>query len=68
MDHFVELKSWIPRHQFGFRRGRSATDCISVFVIDIMQDFARHQRAAALALDLKEAFNALLFSKFKEQV
>lgn len=68
LDYFLESKRLIPPHQFGFRRTRSAIDCVSVLVTDAMNGFAKGRGTAILALDLKEAFNALLPAKVLEDL
>lgn len=60
LDHFLERKRLIPPHLFGFRRSRSAIDCVSVLVTDVMNGFAKKNGTAILALNLKGSFNALL--------
>lgn len=68
LDHFLENKRLIPPHQFGFRRGRSVIDCVSVLAADAMNGFAKKKGTAILALDLKGAFNALLPAKVLEDL
>ncbi|XP_051156203.1 uncharacterized protein LOC127278511 [Leptopilina boulardi] len=68
LDHHVEFNRLIPPHQFGFRKNRSVTDCVSVLVVDVLKGFTLGQGTAALALDLKGAFNALLPSKILDHL
>lgn len=68
LDHFLGSKRLIPPHQFGFRRNRSAIDCVSVLVTDAMNGFAKKKGTAVLALDVKGAFNALLPAKVLEDL
>ena len=51
LEFLAESNSWIPRSQFGFKRGRSSMDCVSCVVADILQGFGRPEGTLALALD-----------------
>lgn len=53
MEHFIEFHDLIPRSQFGFRKGKSVVDCVSVLVLDILNGFSHNQKMVALALDIK---------------
>lgn len=68
LEHFVESHDLIPRSQFGFRKEKSAIDCVSVLVLDTLRGFTLAQGTAILAQDIKGAFNALLRSKVLEQL
>lgn len=60
LEHHVEYLDGIPANQFGFRRGRSSTDCVSVFVSEVTGGFSRREHTFALAVDLKGAFSNIL--------
>lgn len=60
LEHHVEYVDGIPMNQFGFRRGRSTTDCVSVFVADVTRGFVNREHTFALAVDLKGAFSNIL--------
>lgn len=68
LEHFTENKRLIPHHQFGFRRNRSAIDCATVLATDVTAGFLKNKGTAALALDLKGAFTALLPTKILEEL
>ncbi|XP_043476376.1 uncharacterized protein LOC122507632 [Leptopilina heterotoma] len=50
----------IPVQQFGIRKGRSTTDCVSTLFADIHQGFIRGKHTFVLAIDLKGAFSNIL--------
>ncbi|XP_043480509.1 uncharacterized protein LOC122510137 [Leptopilina heterotoma] len=60
LEHHVEYVDGIPMNQFGFRRGRSTSDCVSVFVSDVTRGFVSREHTLALAVDLKGAFSNIL--------
>lgn len=68
LEHFVDSRGLIPDHQFGFRRERSALDCVSVLAMDINKNFSHGKSTAVVALDIKGAFNALLPSAVLQQL
>ena len=37
LEHQAEHNNWIPNYQFGFRRGRSAIDAVTIVSADILQ-------------------------------
>lgn len=59
LKHFIENRRLIPRHQIGFRKARSSTDCVTMLVTDIIGGFTRGKGTAAVALDVKGTVNAL---------
>lgn len=60
LEHFVERGNFIPKFQFGCRKGRSSTDCVATLTTDISQHFVAREHTVAHALDLKGAFNNVL--------
>lgn len=47
-------------NQFGFRRGRSTIDCVSIFVADVIKGYSNREHTFSLAVDLKGAFSNIL--------
>lgn len=68
LEHFVEHNDLIPQQQFGFRKSRSALDCVTSLVSDIKEGFVLGRETAPIALDIKGAFNALLSGKILERL
>lgn len=60
LEHFVESNDLIPVHQIGFRKERSAMECVIALASDILEGFTEGKGTVAVALDIKGAFNALL--------
>lgn len=55
----AELNNWLPDFQFGFRKGTFSSAAVAVLVADINLAFGRSESLAALALDIKGAFNSI---------
>lgn len=53
LEHYIESRDAIPLNQYGFRRGRSTTDCVSALITDISFGFAKREHTIAVAVDLK---------------
>lgn len=68
LDHHVEYSDGIPMNQFGFKRGRSTTDCVSTFVTDVTKGFSKREHTFALAVDLKGAFSNILPSSIYNRI
>lgn len=57
MEHKVERRGLIPSFQFGFRKRRSAVDCVASFVTDTQIGFMDVESTLAISIDIKGAFN-----------
>lgn len=57
---FCELEILIPLSQFGFRRGRSCEDCLSVLNLNIYKAFLKNKCLGALFLDIQGAYDNVL--------
>jgi len=56
LERFFELDYLIPELQFGFRRGRSCDDCLSLINLEIHKSFISREKIGALFLDIKAAY------------
>ena len=67
LERELEDKGLLSGNQFGFRRGRSTVDAISVLIDKIQQCRVEDQTAGVIFIDLKKAFDSvdhrLLISK-----
>lgn len=68
LEHFIEHRRLIPSYQFGFLKKRSAVDCVSVLVADVLRGFVMGKGTVALALDIKGAFSVLLPSAVLQEL
>lgn len=57
LEWYVESSNLIPDQQFGFRKGRSATQSFVSFVTDIKNSFYSHHNTVAAFLDVTGAFD-----------
>jgi len=57
LDRFVELDLLLPSSQFGFRKGKSCDDCLSILMLEIYRGFTNHEPVGALFLDIKGAYD-----------
>jgi len=58
LDRFVELDLLLPSSQFGFRKGRSCDDCLSILMLKVHKGFMnRDPGVGALFLDIKKTYD-----------
>jgi len=57
LERFVELDFLLPGHQYGFRKGRSCDDCITLLLLEIYKGFINHDLVGVLLLDIKGAYD-----------
>jgi len=57
LERYVECNRVLPDFQFGFRRGKSCEDCLSLLFLDIYRGFARRDFVRAIFLDIKAAYD-----------
>lgn len=55
LQFLAESGDWIPRYQFGFRRSRSALNCVASVTVDILRGFGDGEPTLAFAVVIKEA-------------
>jgi len=57
LERFCELDYLFPESQFGFRKGRSCEDCLSLLNLEIHKSFFCKGNLGALFLDIKAAYD-----------
>jgi len=57
LNRFVELDLLLPPSQFGFRKGTSCDDCLSILILEAYRGFINHDPVGALFLDMKGAYD-----------
>lgn len=62
LEWFIESRRLLSNSQYGFRRGKSTTDSIAIFVTDIRLAFSCNQSVAAAFLDITAAYDNVVLS------
>jgi len=57
LNRFVELDLLLPPSQFGFLKGKSCDDCLSILMLEVHKDFINRDTVSALFLDIKGAYD-----------
>jgi len=57
LERFVELDFLLPGHQYGFQKGRSCDDYITLLLLEIYKGFMNHDSVEVLLLDIKGAYD-----------
>lgn len=60
IEWFIENQNILPNSQYGFRKGRSSMDSLSVFTTDIRIAFSQNKSVVATFLDIKSAYDNVL--------
>lgn len=60
IEWYVENQNLLPNSQYGFRKGRSSMDSVSVFTTDIRISFSLNKSVVATFLDIKSAYDNVL--------
>lgn len=60
LEWFIESHSILSESQYGFRKGRSTLDSLSVFVTDIRLAFSRKESVVATFLDVNSAYDSVI--------
>jgi len=60
LERYVELDYLIPNSQFGFRKGKSCDDCISLINLEIHKSFMAGEKLGAIFLDIKAAYDNVI--------
>ena len=63
LQWFCENKGLIPRNFFGFRRGKSCYDCLSILRTDISLAKVKNKFLGLLSLDLQSAYDNVSLEK-----
>ena len=66
LQWFCETKGLIPKSFFGFRRGRSCYDCLSILRTDIAIAKLKKKYLGLLSLDLQSAYDGVCLEKLIE--
>jgi len=57
LEHFLESRSIIPTYQYGFRKGKSATDCLVSLICEIEKALKQKQVLTVFSMDLTSAYD-----------
>lgn len=57
LEYYVEHNALLPKNQYGFRRGRSARESISMFHLDILKSVNSNNKLISVFFDITGAFN-----------
>ncbi|CAK1582789.1 unnamed protein product [Parnassius mnemosyne] len=68
LEWFVENKGLLAKTQFGFRKGLSTLDSLSVFTSDIRSAFSREESVGAVFLDVSSAYDNVIHPLLKEKM
>lgn len=68
LEWFIESNKLLSESQFGFRRGKSTLDSISIFVTDIRLAFSLNHSVIAAFLDIKAAYDNVVLSILKSKL
>jgi len=68
LERFFELDYQIPNSQYGFRKGRSCEDCLSLINLEIYKSFLSRERLGALFLDIRAAYDNVIPSILLETI
>jgi ribonuclease HI len=60
LDYWVEEKKLISASQFGFRKGKSTTDCLALLTSDIQIAFEKKQEMLACFMDISGAYDNVI--------
>lgn len=60
IEWYIESRNILPNSQYGFRKGRSSIDSLSVFTTDIRIAFSLNKSVVAAFLDIKSAYDNVL--------
>jgi len=56
-ERFVGLDMLLPGSQYGFWKGRSCDDCITLLLMEIYKGYISHNPVRAFFLDIKGAYD-----------
>lgn len=68
LEWFIESKGLLSPNQFGFRKGRSTMDSLSIFMTDIRLAFSYNKSVLAAFLDVSAAYDNVNLSVLKQKM
>ncbi|XP_062525559.1 uncharacterized protein LOC134199209 [Bombyx mori] len=68
LEFFVESNCLLAESQYGFRRGKSALDGISIFTTDIRLAFSENKSILSAFLDIQSAYDNVVISVLKHKL
>lgn len=68
LEWFLESRGLLSSNQFGFRRGRSTIDSLSIFITDIRLAFSCNESVVAAFLDVTAAYDNVIISVLLEKL
>lgn len=68
LEWFLEHNSLLSNSQFGFRKGKSTLDNLSIFTTDIRLAFSRNESVVAAFLDINAAYDNVNISILKSKM
>lgn len=68
LEWFLESKNLLATSQFGFRKGKSTIDSLSVFTTDIRLAFSSNNSVIAAFLDISSAYDNVLVSVLEQKL
>ncbi|KAJ8722734.1 hypothetical protein PYW07_003914 [Mythimna separata] len=68
LEWYVESKGLLAESQYGFRKGKSTTDCLSIFSSDIRLSFSNNQSTIAVFLDINAAYDNVVLSVLQNKL
>lgn len=60
LSYWMESNKLFAPNQFGFRKGKSCADNLSIITSEIQKSFYKGESLAALFLDVKGAFDGVI--------
>lgn len=68
LEWYVESNNLLAKSQYGFRRGKSCMDSISIFVTDIRVSLTLNKPTVGIFLDIKSAYDNVLLTVLKTKL
>lgn len=68
LEWYVESKDLLSKSQFGFRKGKSTTDNLSILTTDIRLAFTSNKSVVAAFLDINSAYDNVLLSVLRSKL
>lgn len=68
LEWFLESKGTFPKNQFGFRKGMSTLDSLSILVTDIRLALTKQESLIGVFLDISSAYDSVLLPVLKQKM
>ncbi|KAL0895448.1 hypothetical protein ABMA27_011569 [Loxostege sticticalis] len=68
LEWYIESNNYLDDTQYGFRKGRSTMDSLSLFISDIRLSFSHNESITAVFLDINSAYDNVLLSVLKKKL